>query len=59
MKISYVYLFHDAKQSFNVVKLRVEPAYTPDLKLQLLVFAWYIMTQTIVFATEMKRISYA
>lgn len=51
-------LFRDAKHSFNVVKLSVKPAYTPNLKLQLLVLAWYIMTQTILFAPEMKRISY-
>lgn len=38
--------------------LRVEPACIPDLKLQLLVFAWYILTQTIVFAIEKRRIGY-
>lgn len=53
-----MFIYFNAKHSFNVVKLRIETAYTPDLKLQLLVFAWYIMTQTIVFPTEVKRISY-
>lgn len=33
-----VFLFHDARDSFNMMILRAEPGYNPNLKMHLLVF---------------------
>lgn len=52
-----VYSFHDARHSFNMMILRAEPGYNPNLKMHLLVFALYTVTQTIVLTIEIRRIS--